>query len=771
MLKEWRLAISMLVRECRAGQWLIVFFALILAVTSITTIHFFTDRLARGLNQQSAQLLGGNLVITSPTTLPEEWAVKAKELSLRTADVLIYPSVVSANNHLQLVNVQAVSNEYPLFGKAVRIKNHAVLTESRLLPLLNIDINDNMTIGAASFSIQGIVPSDIEMMNTGWVIAPRVLMRLDDVPSTKIVLPGSRVNYELLLSGSKESIGSFKAWLASRIQAGQKLIDVDSQRTTLTNYLEFTDKYIQLVILLCLLMCGTAIALSVRQHMHRHYNDVALWRCLGSPEKQITGVFLWQLITIAVISGVVGTIAGYILQSFIAQLFKSYINFQLPSAGFGPVLLGFLTSTVLLFCYAYPIVSLLPRTSPLYLWRSESSVSHQHQNTYAIITLVLLLTYVYWIMDFSLLALFILDSLLLSIGFLYVLNILSLSFIRKLVKLTNGAVRRGLSQFIQYPETAGMQLTAFTLIVMSLFILSSVKNDLLLNWKTGLPANTPNYFAFNIAPYDLGNIEQFFKNSRLSIDQIYPMVRGRLVTLNNKPIMQMIPDTARNHNALHRELNISSMQFYPSDNKIVDGTGWNSSDNGKLLISIEKNLASELRIKIGDSLGFQIGDQQIAGVVANIRSVDWGSFHPNFYIIFPPDALDRFPSTYITSFHLPADQTGTLNQLVKEFPNVTVVDIANILRQVQDVIGKLASALTLLFTFAILAAILIFAASLLASMDERRETYQLLRVLGASRKYIISSLVVEFSFLAVLTLGLSYILSTIIAHLLITVFF
>jgi putative ABC transport system permease protein len=213
------------------------------------------------------------------------------------------------------------------------------------------------------------------------------------------------------------------------------------------------------------------------------------------------------------------------------------------------------------------------------------------------------------------------------------------------------------------------------------------------------------------------------------------------------------------------------MQFYPSDNKIVDGTGWSSSDNGKLLISIEKNLASELHIKIGDALGFQIGDQQIAGVVSNIRSVDWGSFHPNFYIIFPPDALDRFPSTYITSFHLPADQTGSLNQLVKEFPNVTVVDIANILRQVQDVIGKLASALTLLFTFAILAAILIFAASLLASMDERRETYQLLRVLGASRKYIISSLVVEFSFLAVLTLGLSYILSTIIAHLLITVFF
>lgn len=771
MLKEWRLAITQLMRECRAGQWLIVFFALILAVTMITAINFFTNRLAAGLDQQSAQLLGGDLVISSATPIPEAWQKKAKDLSLRTAEVLIYPSVVSANNQLQLVNIQAVSKEYPLFGKPIHLDKQTVLAEFRLLPLLSIQTGDTMTIGAASFNIQAVLPSDIEMMNTGWAIAPRVLMRLDDVAATQIVLPGSRVNYRMLTTGRKQDIEAFRTYVTPLLKASQSILDVENQRYMLLNSLHHADKYIQLVILFSLLMCGTAITLSVRQHLHRHYEDVALWRCLGAPQKQITTLYLQQFIIVACMAGAIGTAFGYILQLFIVEIFNFYIKFTLPPPSYAPILLGFLTSSLLLFCYAYPIISILPRTSPLYLWRSESSISHKNQNTYAIITLVLLLSYVYWIMDFSLLALFILDSLLLSIGFLYVLNIMALSLIRKLVKISNGAVRRGLSQFIQYPETAGIQLTAFTLIVMSLLILGSIKNDLLGNWQTTLPANTPNFFAFNIAPYDMENIAKFFKKDHIKIADIYPMVRGRLATLNGQPIMRAVPASAQHHNALHRELNMSSMLTYPSDNKIVSGSAWSKDDDGKLLVSVEKSMATELHLKVSDTLGFQVGDQEITATISNIRSVDWGSFHPNFYVIFPPETLDKFSSTFITSFHLLPSQTPVLNQLVRDFPNVTIIDIAGVLQQIQALLSKMAAALQYLFMFALIAALLIFIASLLASMDERRETYRLLRVLGASRRYIVSSLVVEFSFLATLTLIFSFALAKVISHLMITLIF
>lgn len=771
MLKEWRLATSLLVRECRAGQWLIVFFALILAVTMITAIDFFTNRLTHGLNDQSAQLLGGDLVVRSTTPIPEEWSRKARDYSLRTAEVLVIPTVISANNELQLVNLEAVSNDYPLFGNALHLQHNTVFTEYRLLSMLSVQPGKNISIGAANFKIQDILPGDIDMMNVGWIIAPKVLMRLDDVNATKIILPGSRVDYRLLLAGDKKNIQSFRTWITPQLKTNQGLVDALSQRNLLVNSLQHADKYIQLVILFCLLMCGTAITLSVRQHLQRHFEDVALWRCLGAPQKQVTGIYFKQLLTVAVGAGLIGTIAGYILQMFFEEIFRFYIQFPLPNPDFSPILIGFLTSTLLLFCYAYPVITVLPRTSPLYLWRNETAAISRQQNAYAIITLILLLLYVYWIMDFSLTALFILDSLLLSIGFLYVLYILSLSFIKKLVKISRGAVRRGLSQFIQQPETAGIQLTAFTLIAMSLFVLGSVKNDLLGNWETTLPANTPNYFAFNIASYEMENVARFFQSAQIPIDDIYPMVRGRLTTLNGKPIFAAIPESAREHNALHRDLNISSMLKYPSDNKIESGPAWSETDKGKLLISVEKNLAADLHLKLGDKLGFQIGDSQITAVISNIRSVDWGSFHPNFYIIFPPGALDAFPSTYITSFHLQPQQTTILNQLVHDFPNVTVIDIASVLQQIQHILTKTAAALQYLFLFAIVAALLIFIANLLASMDERREAYRLMRVLGASKKYIISSLAVEFSFLATLTLIFSFMLAKVISYLLVTMLF
>lgn len=771
MLKEWRLAQTMLYRECRAGQWLIIIFALILAVTIFTAIDFFTNRLARGLDSQSAQLLGGDLVITSSTPIAAAWIKKANELSLRTAEVIVFPSVISANNQLQLVNIQAVSKTYPLFGKPIKMKHQQVLVESRLLPMLNIHIQDNMNIGAANFIIVSRLPSDLEMMNTGWVIAPRVLMRLDDVPATKILLPGSRVNYRLLLSGTPDHLKQFRSQIKPQLQPDQGMLDVQSQRNMLSNSLQHADKYIQLVILFCIIMCGTAITLSVRQHLRRHYDDIALWRCLGAPEKQITRVIVSQFFMVALIAGAAGTLAGYLLQTMIVGLFNAYIDFPLPAADFSPILLGFLTSTILLFCYAYPIITLLPRTPPLHLWRSEIVSKQNYRNTYAVITLILLLGYVYWIMDFSLLALFILDALLLTIGTLYLLNIFALSFIRKLVKISNGAIRRGLSQFIQHPETTGIQLTAFTLIVMSLMILANIKHDILGNWRMTLPSTTPNYFAFNIAPYEIEQVNSFLKNVHVQVDDIYPMIRGRLVSLNGKPIMQVIPDTAKNHNALHRDLNISSMQTYPSDNKIIAGAAFAKDDSGKMIISVEKNLAADLHLTLGDKLGFKIGDREIFAVIANIRTVDWGSFHPNFYVIFPPDSLDDFAATFITSFHLSPQQTRILNQLIRQFPNITVIDIASILLQIQNLISKMATALQYLFIFAIIAALLIFVAGLLASMDERRTTYRLLRILGAGHRYIYSSLIVEFGFLALMTFACAFALSKIISHLLMTMIF
>ncbi len=237
------------------------------------------------------------------------------------------------------------------------------------------------------------------------------------------------------------------------------------------------------------------------------------------------------------------------------------------------------------------------------------------------------------------------------------------------------------------------------------------------------------------------------------------MVRGKLTRLNDQPILNAVPEQSRGHNTLHRELNLSWMWEYPADNRIVSGKHWTTADSGKAIASVEDSMAQHLHLKLGDTLSFQIGDQQINASIVNFRSVDWGSFHPNFYVIFPPGLIDKLPATHITSFNLPADKTALLNNLIESFPNVTVVDTANILKQLQVIVEKVTTAIQYLFLFSLGSGMLIVIISIQTSMDERRQTWRLIRILGASRRYIITSILVEFGYLFMLIITSSLLLS------------
>jgi putative ABC transport system permease protein len=771
MLKTFFFAARLLWREWRAGEWFVIFFALLFAVTAVTSIHFFTDRLVRGMEQQGAKFLGGDLVVTSPTAIPESWVQTAKQLQLKTAEVWSYPSVITHDKQLQLVNLQAVSDTYPLFGKTLQPGPYAIWVEPRLLPLLAAKINDTITVGAKNFQIEKILTADIDTLNTGWSIAPRIMMRILDVPATQTVLPGSRVDYRLLLAGEREKLQEFRQWVIPQLQSSQTLLDVHNQKFALLTVLERTENYLQLVLLACLIMSGVAIAMSVQQYLRRHYAHVALWRCLGANQQQITQIFLYQLLVVAIGSGTIAIAIGYGLQAVFADLFKTYLVFPLPPAGSAPALLGVTASIFLLFAFAYPVIYVLPRTSPLYLWRNEIISTLLWGKIAPIFSLLCIAFGICCFLKFSLLAVYFLGILFVSILLLSGLALLLLKFLRSALLHTEGAVRRGLSQLVQHRQNVVMQFVGFNLILISLLVVGLIRANLVAKWQDSLSTKAPNYFAINIASTDLKSLHDFFQQHQIQIDGMYPMIRGRLISLNGKPIMESVPESASNNNALHRELNLSSMLTPPADNKIVVGAPLTGRDVNKAYVSVEKKLADDLQLKLGNTITFQIGEKQVSAVITNFRTVDWSSFHPNFFMIFPPGLLDNFPTTYITSFHLAAEQTLLLNQLVQLFPNITVIDVASLLTQVQNLVSKLTIAVQYLFLFALGSGILIFITSLQASRDERRRTYYLLHVLGASKSYIRRSVLVEFSGLFVLIIFSSTALAYFIFYILQTAIF
>lgn len=746
MLKTLPLAIKLLWREWLAGEWYIVFFALLLAMTAIIATHFYTDRLMRGLDQQSAIALGGDLVISSPSPLPKTWKEKAITQHLRVAEVWSYPSVVSAKNQLQLVNLQAVSTTYPLIGNhAIRLDHDTIWVESRLLSLLQIKINDTVVIGAANFRVEKILTADSDMLNTGWTISPRVLMRLDDVAATRTVLPGSRVDYRLLLVGDKNQLRQFRLWIAPQLQPGQLLLDRDNQQSTLKTILQQTDNYLQLILLVCVTISGVAIGFSMQYYLRRHYNHVALWRCFGASKQQIVKIFLWQLFIISLVAGTIAVFFGIIVQQVFANLFKHFFQFPLPEVSRGPIILGLITSIFLLFLFSFPVINQLPQTSPLNIWRDKIVVHSRKTSILLFFSWGIIFLFFYWLMNFSQLAFYFISLLLISVAVLYGLSLLMLALLRFISNNTEGTIRQGLSQLIHQPKNFSLQFIGFNVILILLMVFSLIKTDLIKQWQQSLPRLTPNYFAFNIAPTDVDHLTYFLKQQRISIAGIYPMVRGRLIELNNNPILTSVPKDALSNNALHRELNLSWMWQFPADNKIVAGIPWTLQDEGKSLVSVENKLAATLGLQLGDELTFQVGDQKIHATITNFRTLNWSSFHPNFFMIFPPGLFNQLPTTYITSFHLSSKQTDLLNQLVHLFPNITVVDVANLLKQLQDVIATVTTAMQYLFLFGLGTGILIFVACLIASMDERYQTYYLWRVLGAGKKYIRKSIIAEFA--------------------------
>ncbi len=769
MLKTSRLATKLLWREWRKGEWFVIFFSLLLSVAAITALHFYTDRLTRAFDQEGANFIGGNLVITSSTAIPDKWLQKITELKLKNATVWSYPSMITAimngQQQMQLVTVQAVSEHFPLLTPQQRPARHTVWIDPRLQTTFKI--NDTLVIGVENFVVAKILSTDMDALNTSLVIAPRVMMRVEDIPATKTVIAGSRVDYRLLMAGNTTDIQQFQQWVTPQLKSNQKIIDPRNQQLRIHSILERAENYTLLILLVCLLMSGVAIALSVHHYLKHHYAQAALWRCLGAKEKQIVAILIWQLLLVAVLAGGIGVAMGYGVHLLFVNLFKDVLPLTLPAASSTPVFMGFGISLFLLFSFAYPVIYQLPRTSPLYLWREQTPVYGMRGNLFFIAALSSVCLFIFIFTDFSLLTLFFIATLFICVGLLYACSLLLLRGLRLLTPHTQGAIRRGLSQLMHYPDSVSLQFIGFTLILFALLTLALVRIQIINDWQQNLPQQTPNYFVINIAPEDKTRFNQFLQQQHITHKNMYPIVRGRLTALNQKSILTAVPESARNNNALHRELNLSWMWQFPEDNKIVSGRAWNKTDENKAFVSVEKSLADDLGLRLGDTLAFQLADKQFSAEIISVRTLNWLSFRPNFYMLFPPGFLDNLPMTYMTSFYLSPQQTVLLKQLSTAFPNITIIDVAEMLKQITYLMTKISLAMQYLFLFALGIGVLIFIASLQASLAERRETYYLLHMLGAGKKYIYKSIGVEFMVLAIFIVGMSWLLAQSVTFLLI----
>ncbi len=760
-MKHLRLALRLLWREGRSGELTILLLALIIAVSSSTAISLFTDRLHRTMSVQAAEFLAADMVIASPALLSENWHAKARELNLEQAQTAEFSSVLMENGEMLLAGIKAASERYPLRGrlkitpsdysqeKTTRQppKQGEAWVQQRILSALKLKLGDSLTVGEKALTVTHILTYEPDKRGDFYSMSPRVLINAKDLSATKVIQPGSHVHYFFQFNGSKDRLAAFRKWTKPQLNPSQRLMDIHEDRPEMGNTLKRAERYLGLSSIIVTLIAGVAIAMATRRYSERHFNTSAILRCLGCKQNEIVWLYGHQFLFLGSFGSLTGCTLGWLGQQGLFYLLRDLLPAEVADPSLLAIALGFLTGLAILCAFALPPLLRLKNVSALRVLRREleplpNSAWFIYGCALALITL-LLWAYTH---DLKMTATLLgggVAALSLTGGLIYwLLRQIPASFLK-----TGLSWRFAVKGLLRTPKATVSQILAFSMTLMTMILSFSISKDLIADWQQQLPDNAPNHFALNIFPDQLDGFRQDLQEENIDLSHLYPIIKGRLVEINDTPVQQVVSKESRGERATHRDLSLTFSKSLPETNQISKGQWWETENSKPGLVSVESKLAKSLNVKIGDKLTFTIGSQQFHARINSFRKVKWETMKPNFYMIFSPGTLDDYPRTYLTSFHLPKARKDSLNRLLKKYPAMTLLEVDALLAQFKTILAQITRAIDYILYFALLAGFTVLFAAVHATLDIRIYEGALMRTLGANRRLLQNSHLIEFSLL------------------------
>ncbi|WOX05214.1 ABC transporter permease [Microbulbifer pacificus] len=748
------LPLKLLGRDWRGGELALIATALVLAVSCVTAIAHFSDRLTRAMHIQSQSFLAAERVLQSSTEVPGEWLNKAGEMRLQQAETVEFASMLSAGDEFQFASVKAVSDGYPLVGhlemratpdEESRETHQGptpgqVWLEARLLPLMNLEIGDQLQLGDSNFTVAGILDHEPDRGTNLFSMGARLMMNQADLAATHILQPGSRVTYRYLFAGDDAALKRYFEWLKPQLTDHQRVIDLEEGQPRVARTLDRAESFLFLAASLAVLLASVAVGLAARRYGLRHANYVAVMKSLGAGKNKILGIYIGQMTALALIATAVGLAIGSLIQSQAVNLLEGFFPVTPPPSGWQPLLVGLATGIACVIGFALPPLFRLAQTDPMQTLRQDWSNPDKREWLGLIPGPLSMLLLIWWLSGSIAITVALLAGLGLLVAGAAVINRV---LVRGRLAALGGSWRIALGSLQRRAGFNTLLIAAFGTGLLAMLAMFYARTALIDEWKMQLPENAPNHFLINIAPFELDGVKQKVESRNLEGTEFYPMVRGRLIAVNGTPV----DEREQKDGAIRRELNLSWTDTLPADNKIVAGEWWNDNlDEG---VSVEVEVAARLGLSLGDVLRFSIGGLETEAKITSLRTLDWNSMRPNFFMLFAPGSLDTFPATYIQSFYLPPEDNLFINELVKNFPSVSIIELDKILENIRETIGQVAIAVESVLALMLVAGVLVLIAGVRASIAERLQEAAVIRTLGGRRQLLIRSLVIEFGLLGI----------------------
>ncbi|MEZ8010509.1 MULTISPECIES: ABC transporter permease [Vibrio] len=732
------------IEEIRHGQLWPVSIALTLIIACVFALSALAERMEQVIVKQGKDALTADSVFVSANPIPQPLLDLTQVEQLESSQLTRFSTMAFSDNSMQLVTVKAVESNYPLRGEMIlqgadsAVSNHVepgeLWLDERIFAQLEVEIGDNVTIGDADLRITGRIAQEPGLSFNPFQQMPAVLIHNNDVEATGAIQPGSRVSFRLFLNGDE-----------SKLKAAQDSIELtpsDRWRTqdsaSRTNEMfESTTQYLSLTVAIVVIMAATTLVLTCQHYVASRRKTIAMLKSLGASKQWIIKWLSIQVSLLVVIGAVLGITIGIGLEFLLRIPLGDLLPTPLPSYGIEPVILAILSSILIgVPALGIPLIGLVS-TSAISVIQS----SHQSNESYKKYLLLLVPIIPMMLMYGDNLLVWIVLA---GIACLFLVLAIVSTFVLRLVGQlpTSTSMRLALSRINRTPLATGIQFGSLALSLMLLSIIWLVRSDLLSDWQQTLPENAPNAFALNIASYEKDSYLETIDANEVERTQAFPIIRGRLTTINGVEAAKY-SETSEETDALSREINFTWGDSLPEYNEVLEGS-WTQEQG----VSVESDVAEQLGLKIGDDLSFTINSQNVSAKVNSIRKVEWREMKPNFYFIFTPDVLSAIPSTWLVSFRLEEQHNQMLNELSRNHPTVSLMDIRKMGSKIQELLKQIVWSITVLAALGVVAGLLLIFTLLRLSLSQRQQEIRLYRTLGASKKRILNTIWCEYGVMA-----------------------
>ena len=763
MSAAWSLPIKLLWRNWRSGEVKILAGALVLAVAVVTAIAVFSSRMDQSLIRQSNSYLAADRVISSRFDIPAEWQQILQEYPLEQTTVTQFRSMVFAGDEMQLAAVKAVGDAYPLRGNLevsdipFAQSGDVVVAESvpapgelwvdsRLLPLMNLELGDSLSVGNRDFTISKVVIREPDATNAFSMFGPRVLMNQQDLEDTGVIQPGSRVRYRWLVAGEEAALRDFENRIEPELGEHYRFVTVKNSQRRVSAALDRGTRFLMLAAIIGVLLASVAIAIASQQFSRRHIDQVALLKSLGASAIVVRQLYFYQMLVLGLVASIVGIGLGEMIQRLIAVSLASLFNVQLVGAVGTAYLTGLATGILCLLCFALPPLWHLPKVSPLKVLRRELETNPVSTWVKALLGVGAIILLIWFYSGDTNITLSVVGgfSAIMVVGAL--IAALMLRYSHKIGSRAGSYWRLALSNLERYRAQSVTQILVFACALMLLLVLYAIRTSLIEEWRLQLPEDAPNHFILNIAPYEQEEIKTALNQDTFITSPMYPMVLGRIAAINGNELTEL--DRQRS-NSLRRELNLSWAADMAPDNRLVGGQWWDQWQGNSDLpgISVELEEAQAIGLALGDVVTFSLGGLSLEAEVASFRTVDWNAMTPNFFFLFSPGALDNFSANFLTSVYIPPEQKTFINGLLRDYPTIVIIEVDRIIERIRNIVEQVSRGIELVLWLVLLGGVMVLIAAVNASMATRLQETGLLRALGSGRKLILSSLAMEFMLL------------------------